>query len=156
MYLTILSGVLGIIGTLLGAALGWLLNSLSLKPKLCFVLKEQQNKDELTSKELRNKYSDSDYTVEIFNLGSTPVAVGTFGIYYKKTTLLDGADIDKIIKPYETIVYELNEQNIDTIRYHCKKSGIKKCDVIAYDVTGKRIKSVLDTTLLHDFINIDI
>lgn len=144
MYSTILSGFLGIVGTLLGTALGWLLNSLSLRPRLCCVLNAPQNNDELISEGLRNKYSDSGYVIEIFNLGSTPVAVNTLGIYYKKNTLADGLNINKIIKPYETVLYELDEQTLDSIQYHCQKSDIKKCDVIIYDVAGKKIKSKLD------------
>ena len=66
------------------------------------------------------------------------------GIYYKKNTLADGLNINKIIKPYETVLYELDEQTLDSIQYHCQKSDIKKCDVIIYDVAGKKIKSKLD------------
>ncbi len=108
------------------------------------VLNESQNKDELTPKELRNKYSDSGYVIEIYNMGLTPVFIDSFGIYYKKYILADGLYVNKILKPYKKVLYELDEQTFDSIEYHRKKSNIKKCDVVIYDVTGKQIKTKLD------------
>ena len=144
----ILSGLMGIAGTLAGTVLGWLLNSLSLRPKLCCVLNESQSKDELTPKELRNKYSNSGYVIEIFNIGLTPVVIASFGIYYKKCTIADGLDINRTIKPYEKVLYELDEQTFDSIEYHRKKSNIKKYDVIIDDVAGKQIKTKMDVEWL--------
>ncbi len=77
-------------------------------------------------------------------MGLTPVFIDSFGIYYKKYILADGLYVNKILKPYKKVLYELDEQTFDSIEYHRKKSNIKKCDVVIYDVTGKQIKTKLD------------
>lgn len=145
-----LQTIISVIGTLLGTVLGWTLNCLyeqrTKKVKLCYSFQPVANRDELVEHELRTKYSQSDYCIQIYNIGTTPCFLEYFSLVYKNTIIVDCfiLENDKAIMPYERYIYHLNEQELDAILYHCNKSNIKKCKVFAYDVGGKKCSSEID------------
>lgn len=151
MLLTIIS----VLGTLLGTILGWSLNCLYennvRKVKLCYSLQPVANQDELVEYELRTKYSESDYCIEIYNVGNTPYLLERFSLVYKKSIIVDCFIVEdnKAIMPYESYTYHLNQQEYDSLLYHCNKSDIKECKVFAYDVGGKRCVGEIDLFLPH-------
>lgn len=146
--------IISVLGTILGTILGWSLNCLYennvRKVKLCYSL-QPANQDELTEHELRTKYSESDYCIEIYNVGTTPYLLEKFSLVYKKKIIVDCIIIDnnKAIMPYGSYTYHLNEQEYDCILHHCKKSDIKKCKVFSHDVAGKRCIGEIDLSLPH-------
>ena len=144
----IVAGLFGVVGTIIGTILGWWLNSLSLKrekkPRLCYILSATQDQDMLTPVEQRDKYSESGYGIEIYNVGREPVVIDQMCLCYKKQIIADALIVYQVLRPYEKTVYELDEQEFDNIKYHCRKRDIKKCDVVTRNVTGKNIKGKLD------------
>lgn len=150
-----LQTIISVIGTILGTILGWSLNCLYeqkvRKVKLCYSLQPAGNRDELVEYELRTKYSESDYCIEIYNIGTTPYFLEKFSLVYKHGIIVDCIIVEnnKAIMPYERYTYHLNEQEYDSILYHCKKSDIKKCKVFAYDVADKRCVGEIDLFLPH-------
>lgn len=109
------------------------------------------NQDELIERELRIKYSESDYCIEIYNVGNTPYLLERFSLIYKSCIIVDCiiAENNKVIMPYESYTYHLNEQEYDSLLYHCRKSDIKECKVFAYDVGGKKSVGKMDLFLLR-------
>ena len=58
------------------------------KPKLQFAVTGTRP-SELDDKELRTKYSNSDYSIEIYNLGPTPFILDRFTLVHKKGMLIE-------------------------------------------------------------------
>lgn len=145
---TIIGGIFGLVGVILG----WLLNVFSekyfRKSKLCFSLQITANQDELDPYELRTKTSESGYGIEIINFGQVPVIVNYIRLYYKKKFIVDCFMMDKLIMPYDKAVYNLTIQDIDNIKYQGHNNDIRKCSVKAYDVNGKVVKGKLDLCLI--------
>ena len=145
----------GILGTLLGAFMGWILNEWSTtrkeKPKLCFQLVD--NKEYSASdKELHTNTSPSEYGIEIFNLGKEPVFVEHFDILSQeyKDQLITSCCLfeeNRVILPYHNVVCILNEEELDAIRWHCDQRQFRVCDIIAYTGNHKEVKSELNIEL---------
>lgn len=130
---------------------GWWLNEASTKrrekPKLCFNMTGTPD-DELQSKETRTKTSNSDYGIEVYNIGSSPFIMERFSLYHKKKLLVECHfdEPDRAILPYKSIVYTLMEQQADALEYHCEEEKFDQCSVIAYDIEGKQFKCSLDVS----------
>lgn len=141
------------ISTILGAIIGWSLNYCSeaerRKIRLCYSLQTAESIDTIEP-ELRTKYSESDYCIQIYNVGNTPYVLESFYLVHKKKIIVHCVITDNnAIMPYEKYTYRLTEQEYDSILFHCKESNIKKCKVHAYDVGGKKCKGEIDLFLPH-------
>lgn len=122
-------------------------DKLSSKPRLQFAITGTRP-SELDDKELRTKYSNSDCSIEIYNLGPTPFILDRFTLVHKKGMLIDCpvSEEDKTISQKKNMVYILQEQDAETLRWFCKRNRPKKCKVLAYDITGNCIKTRLDVS----------
>ena len=118
---------------------------LSSKPRLQFAITGTRP-SELDDKECRTKYSNSDYSIEIYNLGPTPFILDRFTLVHKKGMLIECpvTEEDKTVSQQKNMVYIMQEQDAETLRWFCKRDKFKKCKVWAYDIIGKRIKTKLD------------
>lgn len=145
--------IISVLGTILGVILGWTLNCLydrnAKKVKLCYSLQPATDRDGIIEPELRTKYSDSDYCIQVYNVGITPFLLEKFSLVYDNCIIVDCVIVEnnKAIMPYENYTYHLNEQEYDSILHYCNKISIKKCDIIAYDVSGEKCISQLDLFL---------
>lgn len=73
---------------LLEKAIDIIVDKLSSKPRLQFAITcTRPNK--LDDKELRTKYSNSDYSIEIYNHGPTPFILERFTLVHKKGMLIE-------------------------------------------------------------------
>jgi hypothetical protein len=145
--------IVGVLGTLFGTVLGWILNYLqdsrNKKIRLCFSLQPSNMEEELIDKEIRTKTSESGYCIQIYNISQIPFLFEQISLRYKKSIITDcfNTDEQKAIMPYKGCYYQLSEQDYDAILHHCKKNNLKECKVIAYDVSGKKGKGKLDLIL---------
>ena len=132
---------------LLEKAIDIIADVLSSKPRLQFAITGTRP-SELDDKELRTKYSNSDYSIEIYNLGPTPFILDRFTLVHKKGMLIECpvTEEDKTLSQQKNMVYIMQEQDAETLRWFCKRDKIKKCKVWAYDITGKCIKTKLDVS----------
>ena len=132
---------------LLEKAIDIVADVLSSKPRLQFAITGTRP-SELDDKELRTKYSNSDYSIEIYNLGPTPFILDRFSLVHKKGMLIECpvTEVDKTLSQQKNMVYILQEQDAETLRRFCKRDKFKKCKVWAYDITGKCIKAKLDVS----------
>ena len=140
--------------TILGVIIGWGLNEVSAtrraKPKLCFKLNSTPD-SELVEAELRTKTSASEYSIDIFNVGQSPVIIESFDICWRKQLLIQCflSSEDATILPYHNISYTLTQQDADAIEWHCKRLGFKQCRIIAISVNGKKCKASIDMSWIH-------
>ena len=132
---------------LLEKAIDIIADVLSSKPRLQFAITGTRP-SELDDKECRTKYSNSDYSIEIYNLGPTPFILDRFTLVHKKGMLIECpvTEEDKTLSQQKNMVYILQEQDAETLRWFCKRDKFKKCKVWAYDITGKCIKTKLDVS----------
>lgn len=132
---------------LLEKAIDIIVDKLSSKPRLQFAITGTRP-SELDDKELRTKYGNSDYSIEIYNLGPTPFILDRFTLVHKKEMLIECpvTEEDKTISQQKNMVHILQEQDADTLRWFCKRDRFNKCEVWAYDITGKCIKAKLDVS----------
>lgn len=144
--------VIALVGTVIGAFVGWFLNEWSAshreQPKLCFQMTSMPE-DELTEKELRTKTSASEHGIEVFNVGKNAFILDHFSLCYKETILIDCfiEEDKRMILPNENVVYTLMEQDANALQYHCNQYHFEECDVIAYSVDGKKVKGKLEIPL---------
>ncbi len=132
---------------LLEKAIDIIADVLSSKPRLQFAITGTRP-SELDDKECRTKYSNSDYSIEIYNLGPTPFILDRFTLVHKKGMLIECpvTEEDKTLSQQKNMLYILQEQDAETLRWFCKRDKFKKCKVWAYDITGKCIKTKLDVS----------
>lgn len=132
---------------LLEKAIDIIVDKLSSKPRLQFAITGTRP-SELDDKELRTKYSNSDYSIEIYNLGPTPFILDQFVLVHKKGLYIQCpvTEEDKTLSQQKNMVYILQEQDAETLRWFCKRDRFNKCEVWAYDINGKRIKTKLDVS----------
>ena len=132
---------------ILEKAIDIIVDKLSSKPKLQFTI-TGTCPSELDDKELRTKYSNSDYSIEIYNLGPTPFILDHFTLVHKKGLLIECpvTEEDKTLSQQKNMLYILQEQDAETLRWFSKRDKFKKCKVWAYDITGKCIKTKLDVS----------
>ncbi len=145
--------------TLFGTILGWLLNVLYenriKKVRLYYSLQQSANIEFNTAPEYRTKYSDSDYCIEVYNVGNTAIILKQISLRHKKGIITDCVitDEDKIIQPFGHYTYQLTMQEYDAIQWHCKSANLKRCKVAAYDISGKRIRGSIDLILPYLQVN---
>lgn len=134
---------------LVGGLFSGLGDKLKNKPKLCFKMVSTPD-EELSEKELRTKTSPSEYGIEIFNLGETPVVIESISLMHKKRTITDCFldNESRVVEPYHNVVYTMIEQEADALEWHCKQDYFEECDVTAYCIDGKKIKSKLEVPLI--------
>lgn len=151
---TILSVVIGGLFSFLGVVIGWGLNEVSAtrraKPKLCFRLNSTPD-SELVEAELRTKTSASEYSIDIFNVGQSPVIIESFDMYWRKQLLIQcfPSSEDATILPYHNISYVLTQQDADAIERYCKRLGFKQCRIITTTVNGEKFKENIDVSWIH-------
>ena len=96
--------------TILGVIIGWGLNEVSAirraKPKLCFKLNSTPD-SELVEAELRTKTSASEYSIDIYNVGQSPVIIESFDMCWRKQLLIQcfPSSEDATVLPYHNISY---------------------------------------------------
>lgn len=140
--------------TILGVIIGWGLNEVSAtrraKPKLCFKLNSTPD-SELVEAELRTKTSASEYCIDIYNVGQSPVIIESFDICWRKQLLIQcfPRGEDTTILPYHNISYVLTQQDADTIDWHCKRLGFKQCRIVAITVNGIKCEANIDMSWIH-------
>ena len=141
-----MKGLVGMIA-LLEKTIDIIADVLSSKPRLQFAITGTRP-SELDDKECRTKYSNSDYSIEIYNLGPTPFILDRFTLVHKKGMLIECpvTEEDKTLSQQKNMLYILQEQDAETLRWFCKRDKFKKCKVWAYDITGKCIKTKLDVS----------
>ena len=141
-----MKGLVGMIA-LLEKAIDIIADVLSSKPRLQFAITGTRP-SELDDKECRTKYSNSDYSIEIYNLGPTPFILDRFTLVHKKGMLIECpvTEEDKTLSQQKNMLYILQEQDAKTLHWFCKWYKFKKCKVRAYDITGKCIKAKLDVS----------
>ena len=130
---------------LLEKAIDIIADVLSSKPRLQFAITGTRP-SELDDKECRTKYSNSDYSIEIYNLGPTPFILDRVTLVHKKGMLIECpvTEEDKTVSQQKNMGYIMQEQDAETLRWFCKRDKFKKCKVWDYDIIGKRIKTKLD------------
>jgi hypothetical protein len=148
----LIMAIIGVIGTLLGTILGWALNCIQERRnnriKLCFSLRASGLEDELIKEELRTKYSESGYCMQIYNIGQIPFLFDIFLCSIKKQHILIA-----LIQRNKMQYYHIRAIFIDSVCRsmiqfcHCKKEKLKECEVVAYDISGKKSKGRLDLIL---------
>lgn len=140
--------------TVLGVIIGWGLNEVSAirraKPKLCFKLNSTPD-SELVEAELRTKTSASEYSIDIYNVGQSPVIIESFDMCWRKQLLIQcfPSSEDATVLPYHNISYVLTQQDADAIERHCKRLGFKQCCIVATTVNGEKFKENIDVSWIH-------
>ena len=143
------SGVFSLLGVFLGWGLNQLTHYLDNKPKLAFIITD--NNKAITPVEKRTKTSLSEYKIEMINIGKVPVILERFSLYYEKKLLVDCflADGQRKILPNTSKCYLMMEQEKDTLQWHCDKELFSKCNIIAYCFDGQRISATLDISAVY-------
>lgn len=139
----IINVVCSIFCVVLGVSLDRIFQKRSEKPKLHFSL---QSADEINN-EYGTKYSPSGYQIEITNVSEKPYLLTQISLLNENKVMVDCFVDNEILQPFGCCIYELSNQEYNAIKWHCKKTGIQKCTVVAYDKTDKRVKGELDLFL---------
>ena len=143
-----------LVATLVGVIVGWILNEITMffreRPKLTFQMVSTPE-TELIDKEYRTKTSLSEHWIEIYNTGKNPFILESFELCYKNKLLVDCHIVEnaKVLMPSESFTYTLMEQEADSLQYHCNQEKFETCDVTAYSVDGKKIKTKLWVPLFY-------
>ena len=145
----VVSSITSVLCVILGFLLDrWLANR-EKKPKLVFSMCSTPS-DMVDAYETRTKYSNTEYSIEIFNVGQQPVIIDSFELLYKNMTVTCTVpDEDRIVAPYKNIQIVLNQQEADSLLYWCKKYDFDKCSVRVYFMGGKTFTSTLEVPLIH-------
>lgn len=114
--------------------------------KLCFSL--TTNGERLEDQSYPTKTSPSGYGIKIFNLGGKPFYLESFSLGYGKNTIMDCIlSEETVIPPYQNYEFSLDWQEYDSLRHHCKRAALEKCEVEAYEVGGKTFYGEMDLSL---------
>jgi len=109
--------------TLLGVILGQSFSRYNNRTRLVFVPEGTPN-CELVEKELRTKTSLSEWSVRIYNIGTSPYFPGSFYISYRGNVLVECYGIcteNKVILPSDSYIYTLMEQDASALQYNFSK-----------------------------------
>lgn len=104
-------------------------------------------KSELIDRSRRTKYSDSEYGLEIINVGEKAFLIDRFALWNKKSIIIGMCAVtreDRCIEPNKSIIFTFSQQDAETLCYHCHKSNLKTCDVHILSIDGKTINVKLD------------
>ena len=139
----------GFITPFLEKVLDFFIKRRSGKPRLLFNL-GNTTPSELMEKCFRTSTSNSEYTIDVYNLGADPYILERFSLTHGKKLIIDYfiENDDKIIQPYTHKKYILMEQDADALTWHQKNGKLKKCTVIAFDIQGKRHSTEMDIECL--------
>lgn len=116
---TLITGVF----TLLGVILGQSFSRYNNRTRLVFV-PEGTSDNELVEKELRTKTSPSEWSVRIYNIGTSPYFPDSFYISHRGNVLVECYSIcteKKVILPSDSYIYTLTEQDASTLQYNFSK-----------------------------------
>lgn len=140
-----MDSILGFITPFLEKVLDFFINRRSEKPRLLFNL-ASTTPSELIEKRFRTSTSNSEYTIDVYNLGAVLYTLERFSLTHGKKLILDYfiEDDDNIIQPYTHKKYILMEQDADALTWHQKNDKLKKCTVIVFDIQGKRYSTKMD------------
>ena len=99
----------------------------------------------------KTKTSLSEHGIEIYNTGKNPFILESFELCYKNKLLVDCHIVEnaKVLMPSESFTYTLMEQEADALQHHCNQEKFETCDVTAYSVEGKKIKTKLWVPLFY-------
>ena len=80
-----------------------------------------------------------------------PFILESFELCYKNKLLVDCHIVEnaKVLMPSESFTYTLMEQEADALQHHCNQEKFETCDVTAYSVEGKKIKTKLWVPLFY-------
>lgn len=135
----LISVVIGGAFTVLGVIIGWGLNEMSaarrLRPHLCFKLNSTPD-TELVEEGLRTKTSSSEYCIEIYNVGQSPVIIESFDMCWRKQLLIQcfPSSEDATILPYHNISYSdaagcgCNRMALQTVRIQAVPYRCHDCE----------------------------
>lgn len=120
--------------TLLGVILGQSFSRYNNRTRLVFV-PEGTPDSELVEKELRTKTSLSEWSICIYNVGTSPYFPDSFYISYKGKLLVECYDIcteNKVILPSDSYTYTLMEQDASALqdnfsKYYKKPGRLYMC-----------------------------
>lgn len=143
------SGLFSLLGVFLGWGLNQLTHYLDNKPKLAFIITD--NNKAITPVEKRTKTSLSEYKIEMINIGKVPVILERISLYHERKLLVDCflTDIQRKLLPNKSKCYLMTEQDKDTLQWHCDKNLFSKCNIIAYCFDGQRITATLDISAFY-------
>lgn len=121
-----MDGILGLITSLFEKVLAFFIDRRSKKPKLLFKL-VSTTPSELMEKHFRTSTSNSEYTIDVYNLGADPYILERFSLTHRKKLILDYFidDDDNTIQPYKHKKYILMEQDADALTWHQKNDTLK-------------------------------
>ena len=144
----IIGAAISIVSVIIGIIINRFITLQDRKPKVCCSLTHTPD-EEVIEAEARTKTSQTEYSVEIFNLGTQPVIFDIFRIYYKrkKQSMIVDCPIledNRVVMPYKSVIYILEQQDLRNLMFWCKKFNFRKCKVLIYCVDGKTIKSKID------------
>lgn len=142
-----------VISSLTGVVVGWGLNIVSNyianKPSLKFVFSGVRETDTDDDPFLRTKESLSGEILTIYNIGKRPVVLEYIRLERNGKVLIDCFlnDDQQIIEPYKTAEYQFMEQDRKALQEACNEEPFRKCDVVAYEISGNIISDEIDTTI---------
>ena len=127
---------------------GWLLkrleNHFDDRPRLRFELLPTP-KDECLPKEKRTKESNSDYRIQIWNIGKKPIILKQIALFNEEKMVTNCAPFTEpqLIEPFNSIIYQMDYQEADNIQWHCNRDFFECLNVKAYDIEDKTISGKL-------------
>lgn len=142
-----------VISSLTGVVVGWGLNIVSNyianKPSLKFVFSGVRETDTDDDPSLRTKESLSGEILTIYNIGKRPVVLEYIRLERNGKVLIDCFlnDGQQIIEPYKTSEYQFMEQDRKALQEACNEEPFRKCDVVAYEISGNIISDEIDTSI---------
>lgn len=148
-YSWVASSAISIISVVIGAFLGHFLSNRDKKPKISIVV-TYSNGEDVTPIENRTKYSDTEFCIELFNLGSRPIVLDEF-ILKNKNKMVPCTLVGKerIVAPFQSVSYNLNQQELDNIIHWKKVYGTSKCKIIMCMINGEKLKQKMDLSLFN-------
>ena len=106
---------------------------------------------ELIDKEYRTKTSLSEHGIEIYNTGKNPFILESFELCYKNKLLVDCHIVEnaKFLCPLKVSHIHLWNKRQMLYNTIAIKKKFETCDVTAYSVEGKKIKTKLWVPLFY-------
>lgn len=110
--------------------------------------------DETSEKAVRTDTSNSDYTIEFYNLSEHDIVADYFEISDNNKIIVGSClfgDDQQRIAASSKIQYILMEQDADALEWHIKQEKLKECGIILHTIDDKeiKIKLVVESILLR-------
>ncbi|MBE5898098.1 MAG: hypothetical protein E7279_00675 [Lachnospiraceae bacterium] len=146
----LIPSITSVIGVFIGFGLNLLSSHLMNKPKLSIAIKNTQN-DLIDDIETRTNTGNSEYSVEVFNIGQKHIIIDYFELYYKKGIIVPCHidENDRVISPNNFIRYVLMEEDKSALMHYCSNEMINKCYVRVYLIDKKIINYEIDLSLFE-------